>query len=86
MGILEIFTKKPLSKDNAKARLKVVIEQDRLRISNDVLERLKNDILRVISNYVEIDTDDLDVRISQSGDDSPIIKANIPVKEFHRNR
>jgi len=44
---------------------------------------LKDDILKVISNYLEIDEDDMEVQISQEGTDGgvvPMLLANIPIK------
>ncbi|GHV38986.1 hypothetical protein FACS189490_01820 [Clostridia bacterium] len=81
MGLLEIFTKKQATKDTAKARLQLVLEQDRFNVSDDVMEQLKNELLRVISRYVDIDQDDLEVRVSQTGGELPVINAHIPIKK-----
>ena len=47
-----LFGKKPSSKDVAKDRLKLVLIHDRANCSTQVLEMLKTDIIRVISNYM----------------------------------
>ena len=89
MDLFSFFTKKQSSKDVAKSRLKFVLVQDRLNCSTQVLEMLKNDILKVISNYMEIDEDELDIQITQprAGDDEsvmPVLYANIPIKNMRK--
>ena len=43
------------SKDIAKDRLKVVLIHDRANISPEIMQSIKNDIIEVISHYVDID-------------------------------
>ena len=74
----------------AKDRLKLVLVHDRVGCSYTVLEMLKTDILNVISEYMEIDEDELDINITQtrSEDNSgtvPVLYANIPIKSMRRN-
>lgn len=80
--------KKTSSKDVAKDRLKLVLIHDRVNCSTQVLEMLKNDILKVISNYMEIDDDELDFQITHttSGDNGnvPVLYANIPIKNMRK--
>ena len=48
------------------------------------MENLKNDIIRVISNYMEIDQQDMDIALEQDADSVALI-ANIPVNRVkHR--
>lgn len=86
-----LFTKKVSSKDVAKDRLKLVLIHDRANFSTQVLEMLKTDIIRVISNYMEIDEEELDIQITKTeADDNehslPILYANIPIKSMHKNQ
>lgn len=65
-----------------KDRPKLVLVHDRVNCSSQVLEMLKGDIIKVISNYMEIDEDELDINITQtrSEDNSgtvPVLYANI---------
>lgn len=85
-----IFSKKQSSKNVAKDRLKLVLIHDRVNCSTQVLEMLKTDILRVISNYMEIDEEELDIQITQTESEDkksnvPILYANIPIKNVHKN-
>ena len=54
MGLMDIFRKKS-SGDVAKDRLKLLLVSDRADCSPDVMEAIKNDIIQVISKYMEID-------------------------------
>ena len=87
MDLFRIFNKKQKSGDLAKSRLQFVLRQDRLNISSSVLEKMKTDILKVISTYIEIDDSELDIQVSQDGQGgAPIIIANIPVKEIKKTK
>lgn len=61
-----------------------------MHCSPDVMELIKNDIINVISKYMIIDTDGLDIQITQTESDSnngmvPALSANIPIKDM-KNR
>ena len=84
MGLFDIFTKKS-SSQQAKDRLKLVLITDRANCSPEMMEQMKNDIIRVISKYVEIDDKGLDIDITQTESDGgngtvPALVANIPIK------
>ena len=51
-ALMKIFGKKENSGKIARDRLKVVLIHDRANISPEVMDNLKNDIIRVISNYM----------------------------------
>ena len=86
------FKKKPQegSGSVAKDRLKLVLVHDRTDCSSQVLEMLKNDIIKVISNYMEIDEEELDIQITQApseetGGTVPVLYANIPIKSMRKS-
>jgi len=78
------------SKKVAKDRLKVVLVSDRANSSNQVLEMLKNDIVKALNTYMDIDADNLDIQITQSpvddsqGEYMPMLNANIPIKSIRK--
>ena len=78
MGLLDLFKKKG-SSDVAKDRLKLLLVSDRANCSPEVMEMIKNDIIKVISKYMEIDTDGLD------NGSVPAIFANIPIKDMRNS-
>lgn len=79
------FFKKKQSSSVAKDRLKLVLVSDRSGCSPEVMEKIKNDIIAVISKYIEIDQDGLDIKIQQTQDgtsNGPALFANIPIKDM----
>lgn len=64
MSLLDLFKKKS-SGTIAKDRLKLLLVSDRANCSPDVMEMIKNDIIQVISKYMEIDAEGLDIQITQ---------------------
>lgn len=88
MDLIKFFSKKPQTKDVAKDRLKLVLVHDRANCSTHILEMLKNDILKVISNYMEIDDEELDIQITKTDDPNneglPMLYANIPIKNMRK--
>ena len=86
MGFMDIFKRKN-SGDVAKDRLKLLLVSDRADCSPDVMEAIKNDIIQVISKYMEIDAEGLDIQITQTESEAtngtvPALYANIPIKDL----
>ncbi|MGI6149187.1 MAG: cell division topological specificity factor MinE [Limnochordia bacterium] len=71
------------SKTKAKERLRLVLVHDRSSLSPGLLDSLKEELIQVISKYMEIDESGLEVNLDQS-DDSVALVANIPVKNVKR--
>lgn len=83
------FFKKKTSKDIAKDRLKLVLVSDRAGVAPEMMEQMKNDIINVITKYIEIDSEGLEINISQTESDShngsvPVLYANIPIKDMKK--
>ena len=74
------------SKDIAKERLKLVLIHDRANVSPKFLDLIKGDIIKVISNYMEIDENGFDIRLSRIEQDdenyTSALVANIPIKRM----
>lgn len=96
MGLLDLstmFNKRNKSSELAKDRLKLVIIHDRMNCSTELLEMMRADILTVISKYVDIDTEELNIEISNmeyeeggKGKRAPVLSANIPIKSLKKVR
>ncbi len=88
MDFFKLFSRESgTSKNVAKERLKLVLVHDRTNCSPDFLEMIKGDIIKVISDYMEIDEGGLDIKITRTKrefDDStiPALVANIPIKKM----
>ena len=86
MGFADFFKKKS-SGSVAKDRLKLVLVSDRANCSPESMEQIKNDIINVISKYVEIDIEGLDIKIQQTESEGnngtvPALFANIPIRDL----
>ncbi len=88
MDFFKFFSKKQeKSKNVAKERLKLVLVHDRSDLSPKLLEMIKGDIIRIISEYAEIDEEGLDIKLTRmktENNQSPVsaLVANIPIKKM----
>lgn len=71
------------SKEVAKERLRLVLINDRIGVSPEVLDEMKEELLEVISKYLEIEDDGLEMEFEQE-EDSMALVANIPVKNLKK--
>ena len=71
------------SKVTAKERLRLVLVHDRASLSPNLLAVLKEELIAVISKYMEINKDELEVNLDSSNDSMALI-ANIPVRQMKR--
>ena len=88
MNILDLFKKKN-SGSIAKDRLKLLLVSDRASCSPESMEAIKNDIIKVISKYMEIDAEGLDIQITQTECEGsqgtvPALYANIPIRDIRK--
>ena len=84
MKLMDFFKKKS-SKDVARDRLKLLLVSDRASCSTEIMEAIKNDIIQVISKYMVIDTEGLDIQITMAEGDNgslPVLFANIPIRDI----
>lgn len=72
------FNRESASKNVAKERLRLVLVHDRTNISPEIVEALKEDLIKVINNYMEIDQNALEVSLNKE-DNSVALVANIPI-------
>lgn len=68
----------PTSREIAKDRLRLVLVQDRVNLSAEKMNELKDELIKVISKYVEIDRDGIEIGLTQTARQSRLT-ANIPV-------
>ena len=66
------------SSSTAKERLRLVLMTDHLELAPDMVEAMKRDLVDVISRYVEVDRDKIDVTFEQQ-DKALAMLANIPI-------
>ena len=87
MGVLHIFHRKSSGK-LAKDRLRILLITDRINCSPEMMEMIKTDIAKVISKYMKIDTQSMEIQISKTGikghdSKTPTLYANIPILDLH---
>ena len=75
---------KPSSKEAAKERLHLVLMQDRVNVSADFLDLMKEEMVGVIKKYIDIDENAMDVRLTTEINEeglqgTPALYANIPI-------
>lgn len=84
--ILDIFNRnKNKSKNIAADRLKLVLVHDRADLSPYLLDKMKEDIIKVIAKYVDIDVEGIDLKVTRSmkenrSEAKSELVANIPIK------
>jgi len=84
------FFRKKSSCQVAKDRLKILLISDRVNCSPDMMELIKNDIAKVISKYMKIDENRMEVQINTRKESSsrfgrnPVLYANIPIVDIQK--
>lgn len=71
------------SKNVAVERLRLVLVHDRASVSLGLMESLKEELIGVITKYMEIDEDGMEVNLNSS-ERSATLTANIPVIKIKR--
>lgn len=67
------------SSDTARERLQITLAHERLSNKAPFLDDLKEDIIKVISKYVKIDSKSIDVNL-QKDSSIEVLEINIPMK------
>lgn len=78
--------RKKASGNVAKDRLKLVLVSDRAGCSPEVMEKMKNEIIQVISKYIEVDLEGLDFKFRNETDGRNSLFASIPIKNLKQKK
>jgi cell division topological specificity factor len=81
---MDLFARKK-SASSAKERLQLVLIHDRTDLSAVELEALKDDLLKAISRYIEIDAEAVQIGLERDGRSQRLV-ADIPLKNVTRQR
>lgn len=77
------FGTPPSSSNTAKDRLRLVLMTDHLALAPEMVEQLKRDLVDVISRYVEVDRERIEVNFEEH-DRALAMLANIPILSVNR--
>jgi len=84
MSIFSSLNSKQKPKDVAKDRLRLILIHDRGDIAPEILDKMRIEILEVLSKYIEIEPEDVEIAVTKSdafdGDSIASLVANIPIK------
>lgn len=83
LDLKKIFRDDPPSKNQAVDRLRLVLVHDRVKVSPGLMEILKEEIIKAISKYVEIDEERMEIDLTSSDCRAELV-ANIPVNKVRR--
>lgn len=73
-----IGRKQPTSREIAKNRLQLVLVHDRVNLPAGKMNQLKDELIQVISKYVEIDQNGIEIFLT-GNDRQQRLTANIPI-------
>ena len=79
------FFSRKRSASSAKERLQLVLVHDRTDLTPGQLESLKDDLIKAISQYIEIDPEAVRIELEKEGREQRLV-ADIPLKGATRHR
>jgi cell division topological specificity factor len=88
MSILNFFrSEKKKTASTAKDRLQIIVAHQRSGRGDsnlDYLPKLKEEILKVISKYVDINDDQIKMVLDTNDDDCPILELNVTLPDSNK--
>ncbi len=78
MGFFRRTDAEETAKDTACNRLRVVLMQDRTNLNPQLLERMRKELIELLSKYVEMDKEALELNFEQEGEQMALM-LSIPV-------
>ena len=83
--MFKIFSQKQSPKEVAKDRLKLILIHDRGDLDQQTITKMKTEILEVLSKYIDIELDDIDIAVTKPSEiegKTPALVASIPIKNI----
>jgi len=83
LDFIKRFGEDTPSKKQAVERLRLVLVHDRARVSPGLMEKLREDIIKAITRYIDIDEDKMEIELNSTENRAELV-ANIPVNRIRR--
>ncbi len=74
-----LFGRRPSSSQVAKDRLQLVLVHDRAGLSPEVMNQMRDELIAVLSKYVEINREEMEITLTQGREQNKLV-ANIPIR------
>lgn len=75
-----ILNSRKSSREEAKGRLHLVLAHDRTGLDGAKLQELREELSQVISKYVEVDLEHVDIRVERVDRESTELKVSSPLR------
>ena len=82
-GLMDRLFNKPSSANTARQRLQLVLIHDRANFPAGQIELMKEELIKVISRYVDIDRSKAEIAVENEGREQRLIM-NIPLSKENR--
>ncbi|MBR3624569.1 MAG: cell division topological specificity factor MinE [Selenomonadaceae bacterium] len=80
-------SEKESSKQIAARRLQLVLVHDRASVSPEIMDKLREEIIGVISKYMDINRENMDISLANGDNDNSVaLVANIPVSRMKHGK
>ena len=79
-SIANYFRPRPKSADIAAERLKIILAHERRGVNAPLIEQMKEEIIQVVSKFIEVDNDNIDIRLTENSE-LETLEVTVP---FHR--
>ena len=76
----KMFRRQPKSATVAAERLKIILAHERRGVSAPFMEQMKEEIIKVVSKFVDVDPNHIEVRLTDEAD-IEMLEVTVP---FHR--
>ena len=81
--LMQLLRQQEKTSGTAKRRLSMVLVMDRVGLAPRYMEEMRNEIVAVVSNYLQVDPDSMELQVRREGD-SIMLVSNIPVRKLDR--
>lgn len=79
-NLANYFRPRPKSADIAAERLKIILAHERRGVNAPLIEQMKEEIIQVVSKFIEVDDDSIDIRLTEDSE-LEVLEVTVP---FHR--